>query len=197
MKNNAAEQSREYWMIYIWPGFLAVVWFGSTPTSSPHFPTTSCLSFSVILCIAGRDYWREGGETKSYNGEKAWPSLNHSILSVLQEAVLRIHDILVWIRIRGSMPSRCPQKTNLKKSFSAYYFLKVLLQVSKIKVKKKSRNSRNQDLSCYFCLMIEGSGSGSRLMNPDPDPGDPKTCGSGSRFGSATLSGREQCIWQS
>jgi hypothetical protein len=60
-------------------------------------------------------------------------------------AVFRIHDILVWIRIRirGSMPltngsgfgswcgsgsfyfhhwpSRCQQKKNFKKSFSAYY----------------------------------------------------------------------------
>jgi hypothetical protein len=46
-------------------------------------------------------------------------------------------------------------------SFSAYYFLKVHLHhFSKIKVKKKSQNSRNQGFSYYFCLMIEGSGSG-------------------------------------
>jgi hypothetical protein len=71
-----------------------------------------------------------------------------------------IHDILVWIQIRGSMsltngsgsgfgsgsrslyfhhcPSRCQQKTNLKKSFSAYYFLKVLLHhFSKITSQKE------------------------------------------------------------
>ncbi len=31
---------REYWMIYRGPGFLAVVWFGSSPTSSPPpFPS--------------------------------------------------------------------------------------------------------------------------------------------------------------
>ncbi len=34
----------------------------------------------------GRAYWRErgtgGGRSKSYDGEKAWPSANHSILSV-------------------------------------------------------------------------------------------------------------------
>ncbi len=60
-------------------------------------------------------------------------------------SVLRIHDILVWIRIRGSMPltygsgsgcgsgscsfrhwlSRCKQKLFFFKSFFAYYFLKV------------------------------------------------------------------------
>ncbi len=71
---------------------------------------------------------------------------------LLIESVLRIHDILVWIRIRirvrGSMPltngsgfgswcepgsfyfnhwpSRCQQKTNLKRVFLHNIFLKVL-----------------------------------------------------------------------
>jgi hypothetical protein len=45
-----------------------------------------------------------------------------------------------------------------KKSFSASFFLKVHLHhFSKIKVKKKSQNSRNQGFAYYFCLMIEGS----------------------------------------
>ncbi len=30
--------SREYWMIHRGPGFLTVVWFGSTPASSPPSP---------------------------------------------------------------------------------------------------------------------------------------------------------------
>ncbi len=70
-------------------------------------------------------------------------------------AVFRIHDILVWIRIRGSMPltngsgsecgsccfrhwpSRRQEKTN-KKSFSVYYFLKVNLHLfPKIEVRKQ------------------------------------------------------------
>jgi hypothetical protein len=50
--------------------------------------------------------------------------------------------------------------------FSAYYFLKVHLHhFSKIKSQKESQNSRNQGFSHYFCMMIEGSGSG---------PGRPK-----------------------
>jgi hypothetical protein len=72
-----------------------------------------------------------------------------------QKAVFRIHDILVWIRIRGSMPrtngsgcgsgscyfrhgpSRRQFKTNFFKSFTASYFLKVLLHnFSKIKSPK-------------------------------------------------------------
>jgi hypothetical protein len=62
------------------------------------------------------------------------------------------------------------------KNYSAYYFLKVNLhRFSRLKVIKKSQNSRNQCLSYYFCLMIEGSGVGSGWIrireaptNPDP-----------------------------
>jgi hypothetical protein len=80
---------------------------------------------------------------------------------------------ILWIRIRGSMPltngsgtrsetgcgsgscyfhhwaSIRQQKTNLKRSFSAYYFLKVHLHnFSKIKSKK---DCRNKGFSYYFC----------------------------------------------
>jgi hypothetical protein len=51
-------------------------------------------------------------------------------------------------------------KNYLKKSFSAYYFLKVFLHnFSKVKSQKEVKNSRNQGFSYYFCLMIEGSRS--------------------------------------
>jgi hypothetical protein len=59
------------------------------------------------------------------------------------------------------------QDANKKQSFyfivSASYFLKVHLHLfSKIKSQKESQNSRNQGFSYYFCLVIEGSRSGSR-----------------------------------
>ena len=93
--------------------------------------------------------------------------------------VLRIYYILVWIRIRRSMPltngsgsvcgsgsfyyhcwlSRCQQKTNLNKKISAYYFLKVLLHHFSKMSQKEVTKSKNQGFSYYFCLMIEGSGS--------------------------------------
>jgi hypothetical protein len=99
--------------------------------------------------------------------------------------VLRIHDILGWIRIRirGSMPTTNGSgfgsgfgsgscyvtslnfKMPVKKKFictifSAYYFLKLHLHhFSKIESQKESQNSRNQGFSYYFCMMIEGSGS--------------------------------------
>ncbi len=66
-------------MIYREPGFLAAVCFGSSPTPSP-------LSVSHSSCVAGRAYWLERGDVgggrgaQSYDGEKAWSSINHSIL---------------------------------------------------------------------------------------------------------------------
>ncbi len=100
------------------------------------------------------------------------------------KAVLRIHDILGWIRIRirGSMPLtngsgsgswirilpflsltfKMPAKNLFFNTiFSAYYFLKLHLHhFSKINSKKESQNSKNQGFSYYFCMTIEGSGSG-------------------------------------
>ncbi len=54
------------------------------------------------------------------------------------------------------------KKLIFNKIFSAYYFLKVHLHhFPKIKSQKESQNRRNQGFSYYFCMMIEGSGSGS------------------------------------
>ncbi len=90
-------------------------------------------------------------------------------------------------------PSRRQQKTKFCQKiffrFSAYYYLKVHLHnFSKIKSQKKSRNSRNQYFSYYFCLMIEGPGSKSgsvlltnwsgcrRPKNMDPTDPNPQHC---------------------
>ncbi len=51
----------EYWLIYRGSGFLAFIWYGSSPTPYLPFPTTNCLSFSVFLCVAGRAHWQERG----------------------------------------------------------------------------------------------------------------------------------------
>jgi len=55
------------------------------------------------------------------------------------------------------------QDDSKKIIFSGCYFLKVHLHhFSKIKSQKELKiNSRNQGSSYYFCMMIEGSGSGS------------------------------------
>ncbi len=86
-------------------------------------------------------------------------------------AVLRIHDILVWIRIRGSMSltsgfgSRsCFFVIDLqdaKKLLLKVFLLNLkvhLHHISKIKSHEEV-TKQYQSFSYYFCLMIEGSGS--------------------------------------
>ena len=86
--------------------------------------------------------------------------------------------------------------------FSAYYFMKVHLHhFSKIKSQKESQNRKNQGFSYYFCMMMEGSGSGSIPLTGGSDPGDPKTCGSGSgTLGQTLYSTRQEpsynCVFQ-
>ncbi len=77
---------REYWMICRGPGFLAVVWFGSFP---PPPSPVSKLDRRHIQEDWERETtcWGRGGGgkaigAKSYDGEKAWSSINQSILSV-------------------------------------------------------------------------------------------------------------------
>ncbi len=85
-----------------------------------------------------------------------------------------IHASDKWIRIRIRIRILDPDaatfvidlqdanKKLIKKIFFPLYFLKVHLHnFSKIKSQKESQNSRNQGFSYYFCMMIEGSGSGS------------------------------------
>jgi hypothetical protein len=100
-------------------------------------------------------------------------------LEAWTNSVLRIRDILGWIRIHGSMPLtngsgswirillfssltfKMPAKNKIFNTiFSAYDFLKLHLHYfSKIKIQKESQNRKNQGFSYYFCMTIEGSGS--------------------------------------
>ncbi len=65
-----------------------------------------------------------------------------------------------WSNLRGYLYNLL---TRWKRSIACRWWAgKVHLHhFSKMKVKKKSQNSINQGFSLYFCLMIEGSGSGS------------------------------------
>ncbi len=68
---------------------------------------------------------------------------------------------------------------NKKYFFSAFYFLELQLHhFSKIKVIKKSQNSRNQGFSYYFCFIIgkdPDTNTDPYLWLTDPDPKGPKT----------------------
>jgi hypothetical protein len=95
----------------------------------------------------------------------------------------------IRILLFSSLTFKMPTKTNFIFYFSAYYFLKVHLHnFSKIESQKESQNSRNQDFSNYFCMM---KGDPDPEPDPylwlmDPNPRGPKTCGSGSWFGSGS-----------
>ncbi len=108
--------------------------------------------------------------------------------------MLRIHDILVWIRIRGSMPLTNGSRSgsgsifindlqdankNLikKKKFSAYYFLKVLKHYLLKKVKSQKEVTKQQKSKFFLLFLLNvrrigsgsihltnGSGSGSRRL---------------------------------
>jgi hypothetical protein len=97
---------------------------------------------------------------------------------VLVLPVLRIHDILVRIRIL--LFSSVTFNTSTKKLFFscfAFYFLKVHLHLifQDKKFIEKSQNRRNQCFSYYSCLMIEesrsGAGSGSVSLTNGSGPG--------------------------
>ncbi len=128
-------------------------------------------------------------------------------------ALLRIHDILGWIRIwiRGSMPltngsgcgcwsgschfrhwpSEGANKKTKKKKIFAYYFLKVL--VHHFEDKKSKRSHKAVWISFFSFFSLGDRRIRIRIhtfdMDPDPDPWGPETCGSGFGSGSATLGG--------
>jgi hypothetical protein len=84
--------------IYRGPGFLAVVWFGSSFTPSPPPPSESSTGDWRGLEGGGGP----GGEgTKSYAGEKAWSSINYSILSDFYYIVYS----LSWIKHIVDLPN--------------------------------------------------------------------------------------------
>ncbi len=78
--------AREYWNIYRGPDFLAVVWFSSFPTISHLLsrqkarPASQRKTEKERQLDAGRGEGGGGG-AKSYDGGKAWFSINRSILS--------------------------------------------------------------------------------------------------------------------
>ncbi len=61
-----------------------------------------------------------------------------------------------------SVTFKMPKPNYFSELFCNYIFKLQLHNFSKIKVTKKSQNSRNQGFSYYFWLMIEGSGSRSK-----------------------------------
>jgi hypothetical protein len=79
-------------MIHRWPGFLADVWFGSSPT--PLSPPLLSKSSTVDTQEAWHLLTGEGGgrEAESHDCKKAWSSINHSILSAQGQGAVQIKN---------------------------------------------------------------------------------------------------------
>ncbi len=76
---NGKANRREYCMIFRGPGFLVVVWFGSSPSPVRKLDRGDD---TQEYCSRETTCWRERGRgAKSYGGEKARSSINHSIYS--------------------------------------------------------------------------------------------------------------------
>jgi hypothetical protein len=88
----------------------------------------------------------------------------NTIFSAYYFLKVHLHHLLTF-----NMPAK---KLIFNTIFSAYYFLKVHLHhFSKIKSQKASQKIRNQGLSYYFCMIIEGSGSGSLPLTSESGSG--------------------------
>ncbi len=71
--------------IYRGPGFLAIVWFNSTPTPSPPFSRQQVVSLCLSSCVSPVESLLMGkGEGRiepNHTMQEAWPSINRSTLS--------------------------------------------------------------------------------------------------------------------
>jgi hypothetical protein len=78
---------------------------------------------------------------------------------------MRIHDILVWIRMDPDPDPAIFVSGDLQDLNKNFFFILLFegtfTSFLKIKSHKKVTKQYEQCLSYYFCLMIEGSGLGS------------------------------------
>ncbi len=74
-------------MNYRGPGFLSVVWFGSSPTSSP-FSSASCLCFSVFLYACRRLRYTDGRGGGVDQEPNHTTTRKHGPLQIIQYSIL-------------------------------------------------------------------------------------------------------------
>ncbi len=110
--------SREYWIIYRGPGFLAVVWLAPPPP-----PLTSISSTGDTYRKTERERQlfdrRVGGGgvgAKSYDSKNAWSSINHKILFGIKHPK-RLHrafrlNVKLSIIINSTIQYNTKQKSN-------------------------------------------------------------------------------------
>ncbi len=113
----AYSRCREYWMIYRGPGFLAFVWFGSSPTPSPV--SKLFLFRGIPVCRRSSLMTGEGGRgAKSYDRGKTWPSITLSTLSVpVLRFRIRTGPHSFWSPGSGSRRAKINHKSEETSSF--------------------------------------------------------------------------------
>ncbi len=106
------QYSREHWMIYRGPSFLAVAWFGSSPTPSPPSPVSK-LSLFLSLPVCRRSSLLTGEEgTQGRRGKEpnqsACSSINHSKFSAVPYGTLHFTGLSITniSRLCKSYPGR-------------------------------------------------------------------------------------------
>ncbi len=101
------------------------------PPPPRRFPSASCLSFSDFLCVASRAYWREisgegGRGAKSYDDEKAWSSVNRSILSALTYYIYFYASESSWPAVRYMLIKRNSERSSVTLDNHLYIGIKNL-----------------------------------------------------------------------
>ncbi len=172
---------------YIIQIFLQCVNFPSwTVVSGPSTHSPLCLSWKITYIYIffcqeieetkqkARTVDRQLAEARLEAEKREAVNTQVNILVLDYKAVFWIHVILVWIRIRillfSSLTFKTPTKNwFFKRSFSAYYFLKVHLHLFS-KIKKSKRSPKTVGITVFLTIFA--------WWQKDPDPGGPKTRGS-------------------
>ncbi len=104
-------------IIHLGPGFHTFEWFGSGPP--PPAPLSSVCSTGDTQEDWERETicWGEMGEgggrgAKSYDRKKAWSSINHSILSVLDNKIVIF--VLIFVAVKAVNRTSEPLKSRTK-----------------------------------------------------------------------------------
>ncbi len=153
-------------MIYRWPGFLAVVWFGSSPTPFPSSFRQQVVSLSKsshvspVKLIDGRRGRWGWTRSESYDRKKAWSSINHSTLSGSKPQHVSGINFLTFFRIMAPR-SILEFSEKMWYSFDFYlsYFGVTYMRMflwhtfNKLTLAVKNRFSKVQN-SCFLTLLL-------------------------------------------
>ncbi len=110
---NTINYSQTVLMIYGEPGFLAVLWFGSSPTTSAPLPSVSSTGNIQEDSKQETTCWQEGRRrrSQSYDRKKAWSCINRWILCDYNQSItITISQLST---VKGFIPHLAPTKLHI------------------------------------------------------------------------------------